>query len=83
MLRNTADGDLGAGRAMSKPDQGFDYHRYRKLLSEADDEPKRLALIDLLVDERARDKLAAHRSREIIRRVIGPQGLNADGERRG
>ena len=43
---------------MSKPDAGFDYDRYRKLLAEATDEPKRLALIDLLVDERAKDGLA-------------------------
>jgi hypothetical protein len=43
---------------MSKPDAGFDYDRYRKLLAEATDEPKRLALIDLLVDEKAQDSLA-------------------------
>jgi hypothetical protein len=38
---------------MRKPDPGFDYHRYRQLLAEASDEPKRLALIDLLIEERA------------------------------
>jgi hypothetical protein len=58
---------------MGNQDQGFDYHRYRKLLAEADDEPKRLALIDILVDERARDKLAAQRSHDLVRRIIGPQ----------
>ena len=42
---------------MRNQDAGFDYHRYRKLLAEAVDEPKRLALIDLLVAERARDRL--------------------------
>jgi transposase len=47
---------------MSKPDSGFDYDRYRKLLAEADDEPKRVALIELLVVEGARAKLAAQRS---------------------
>ena len=36
-----------------------DHHRYRALLRDADDEPKRLALIQLLIDEGARDKLAA------------------------
>jgi hypothetical protein len=46
---------------MSKPDVGYDYHRYRKLLAEAADETKRLALIDLLVEERAKDRLAAQR----------------------
>jgi hypothetical protein len=32
------------------------------LLAEAVDEPKRLALIDLLVEERARDRLEAQRA---------------------
>ena len=35
-----------------------DLERYRTLLKNADDETKRLALIDLLMAERARDKLA-------------------------
>jgi hypothetical protein len=43
---------------MSKPDAGFDYDRYRKLLAEATDESKRLAFINLLVDEKAKDSLA-------------------------
>ncbi|THD70348.1 MAG: hypothetical protein E7813_08730 [Bradyrhizobium sp.] len=47
---------------MSKPDPGFDFDRYRKLLAEATDEPKRAALIELLVAEGARTKLAALRS---------------------
>lgn len=47
---------------MRKQDAGFDYNRYRNLLSEAVDEPKRLALIDLLVEERARDRLEAQRA---------------------
>jgi hypothetical protein len=47
---------------MRKPDTGFDFHRYRQLLAEAVDEPKRLALIDILVQERARDRLAAQRA---------------------
>ena len=42
--------------------KGFDHHRYRQLLAEATDEPKRLALIDLLVEEKARDRLAAQRA---------------------
>jgi hypothetical protein len=37
---------------------GFDYDRYRKLLAEASDEPKRLALIQLLIEEKAKDRLA-------------------------
>jgi hypothetical protein len=55
--QSPADG-VSAEAAMSKPDAGFDYDRYRRLLAEATDEPKRLALIDLLVDEKAKDGLA-------------------------
>lgn len=51
-----------AGREVRKQDAGFDYHRYHRLLSEADDEDKRLALIDLLIEEQARDRLAAQRA---------------------
>jgi len=42
-------------------DAGYDFNRYRKLLAEAVDEQKRLAFIDLLVQERARDQLEAQR----------------------
>jgi hypothetical protein len=45
-------------QAMSQSDAGYDLDRYRRLLAEADDEPKRLAFINLLVDEKAKDKLA-------------------------
>ena len=46
---------------MSKPDDaGYDHNRYRDLLAAADDEAKRLALIDQLVAEKARDRLARH-----------------------
>jgi hypothetical protein len=57
-------------------DSGFDYPRYRKLLAEAVDEPKRLALIKLLIDERARDRLAAQETRrrsDIIHSLIAPR----------
>ena len=36
---------------MDKPDKGYDYRRYRNLLAEATDESKRLAFIDLLIEE--------------------------------
>jgi hypothetical protein len=39
--------------------EGFDYDRYRRLLLEAVDDKKRQALIDLLIEERAKDRLAA------------------------
>jgi Trp operon repressor len=44
---------------MRSQDTTFDYHRYRQLLSEAVDNDKRMALINLLIEEGARDKLAA------------------------
>jgi hypothetical protein len=47
---------------MQNRDAAYDYHRYRILLAEAVDESKRLALIDLLVEERARDRLKAMRT---------------------
>ncbi|QDP26273.1 hypothetical protein [Bradyrhizobium cosmicum] len=47
---------------MRKQDIGFDYHRYHRLLLEADDEGKRMALIELLIEEKARDRLAAQRA---------------------
>ncbi|WP_291685545.1 hypothetical protein [Bradyrhizobium sp.] len=46
---------------MRNQDDGFDYHRYRQLLAEAVDEKKRLALIDMLIEERARERLEAQR----------------------
>ncbi len=56
---------------MNKPKPGFDYDRYRKLLAEANDEPKRVALIELLVVEGARAKLAAQRLRVGGERISG------------
>jgi hypothetical protein len=47
---------------MSEQDAGYDYHRYRKLLAEAVDETKRRELIDLMIEERAKEKLEAQRN---------------------
>ena len=47
---------------MRKQEVLFDYHRYQRLLVEAVDERKRLALIQLLIEERAMDRLAAQRA---------------------
>ncbi len=63
-LINTLTGKSARGREMSKQDEGFDYHRYRTLLAEAVDEPSRQALIELLIEERARDRLKAHSTSE-------------------
>lgn len=64
---------------MRKQDAGYDHHRYQQLLAEAVDEKKRLELIALLIEERARDRLAAQREAErsamtasTIARVLGP-----------
>ena len=45
---------------MSATDTAYNYDRYRQLLAEADDEAKRLAFINLLIEEKARDRLANH-----------------------
>jgi hypothetical protein len=47
---------------MSEQDAGYDYHRYRKLLAEAVDETKRRELIDLMIEEQAKEKLEAQRN---------------------
>ena len=47
---------------MRKDDAGFDYHRYRQLLAEAVDDDKRMALIDLLIEERPKERLDAQRA---------------------
>ena len=44
---------------MGKQENGYDYYRYKKLLVEAVDEGKRLELIDVLIEEKARDRLEA------------------------
>jgi hypothetical protein len=47
---------------MLKQEAGFDFRRYQQLLAEAVDENKRLALIALLIEERAKDRLAVQRA---------------------
>jgi hypothetical protein len=64
---------------MSKHDAGYDYTRYQKLLAEAVDERKRLELIDLMIREKARDRLADQRMSDrvamttaTVSKVLGP-----------
>jgi 2-methylcitrate dehydratase PrpD len=59
----------------------YDYQRYKKLLAEAVDEIKRLELIDVLIQEKARDRLEAQRisdrvamTAQTIARVLGTSG---------
>jgi hypothetical protein len=47
---------------MREQSEEFDYGRYRRLLAEAVDEKRRMALINLLIVERAKDRLAAERA---------------------
>ena len=48
---------------MGDADAAYSHERYRRLLAEADDEPKRLAFIKLLIEEKAKDRLADLRLR--------------------
>jgi hypothetical protein len=68
---------------MSNQDACYDYLRYRQLLAEAVDENKRLELIELMIRERARDRLQAQRMSDrlamttaTVAKVLGP-GRNA------
>jgi hypothetical protein len=54
-----------------KSNSGFDYDRYRRLLAEATDEPKRLAFINILIEERAKDSLAL----QSLRTTLAGMGL--------
>ena len=51
---------------MSEQEASYDYHRYRQLLSEAVDESSRRRLIDLLIREKARDRLEARRTSDRV-----------------
>jgi hypothetical protein len=51
---------------MPERDTEFDYGRYRQLLAEAVDDRKRLAFIDLLIKEHARERLQAQRASDRV-----------------
>jgi hypothetical protein len=66
---------------MDEQETGYDYIRYKQLLAEADDETKRLELIEIMIRERARDRLEAQRIADrvamtamTVARVLGPGG---------
>ena len=61
---------------MSGSDAGYNFDRYRRLLAEADDEPKRLAFINLLVEEKAKDRLAE----QSLRARLSGLGIKASPE---
>jgi hypothetical protein len=56
---------------MSGSDAGYNFDRYRQLLAEADDEPKRMALVNLLIEEKAKDRLAE----QLLRARLSGLGL--------
>jgi hypothetical protein len=59
-----------------KTAEDFDYLRYKQLLAEATDEPRRIALIELLVKESARDKLAAQRVKQQVAQFVGSRDVS-------
>jgi hypothetical protein len=59
---------------MGSSDAGFNFDRYRRLLAEATDERKRLALIEVLIEEKARDRLAE----QALRARLSGLGLKAE-----
>lgn len=68
---------------MSSLATGYNFDRYRRLLAEADDEPKRLAFIDLLIEEKARDQLAEHSLRARLSGMGLQSGFRAEHARPG
>jgi len=64
-----------------KQETSYDYIRYKQLLAEAVDETKRLELIEIVIKEKARDRLEAQRIADrvamtamTVARVLGPGG---------
>ncbi len=68
-------------RTMDDQEAAYDYKRYKQLLAEAVDETKRLELIEILIRERARDRLEAQRMSDraaitavTVAKVLGSNG---------
>ena len=66
---------------MDKQETGYDYVRYKQLLAEAVDETKRIELIEIMIKEKARDRLETQRMADrvamtamTVARVLGPGG---------
>ena len=62
-----------------KPEASYDYQRYKQLLAEAVDEARRLELIEIIVREKAGERLEAQRMADrvamtalTVARVLGP-----------
>ena len=66
---------------MDKQQTGYDYIRYKQLLAEAVDETRRLELIEIMIREKARDRLEAQQTANriamtamTVARVLGSGG---------
>jgi hypothetical protein len=66
---------------MNKQDVIFDYDRYKQLLAEAVDETKRMELIEIMIKEKARDRLEAQQTSDrlamtavTVARILGSSG---------
>ena len=66
---------------MADQETGYDYFRYKQLLAEAVDETKRLKLIDIMIEENARERLEAQRMSDraaitavTVAKVLGSNG---------
>jgi hypothetical protein len=66
---------------MDNQETSYDYIRYKQLLAEAVDETRRLALIEIMIREKARERLEAQRMADrvamtamTVARVLGPGG---------
>jgi hypothetical protein len=68
---------------MSSLDTGYNFDRYRRLLAEADDEPKQLAFINLLIEEKAKDRLVEHSLRARLSGMGLQSGFEAEHARPG
>lgn len=66
---------------MADQETDYDYSRYEQLLAEAVDETKRLKLIDIMIEENARERLEAQRMSDraaitavTVAKVLGSNG---------
>jgi len=67
---------------MSGSDAGYNFDRYRRFLAEADDEPKRMAFIKLLIEEKAKERLAEQLFRARLSGLGLTTGSGGDASRR-
>jgi hypothetical protein len=66
MVKQESDKQESVKQESRKQEAAYDHHRYRKLLAGAVDETRRLELIELLIEEKARDRLEAQRTSDRV-----------------